>query len=103
MIHLVLPGVAYGGGGYVAGRMGHVLGKEIFLHVGPRKLPCIPHHWIPGAAALGYGAVAGMPLLACAGAGMVISDWDDLVAGRFFGASPADTLPHHMRTFWGLD
>ena len=103
MIGFTLPAMAFGGTGYLVGRVGHVLGSEIYFKCGRVNFSVVPHHWVPGVAAIGYGAAAAMPLLIFAGAGLVISDWDDLMAGRVFGASPADQLPHHLRTFWGLD
>ena len=81
-------------GGFCAGRAGHYYGGHVHG---------VPHHWIPGACAVAYGLAARNPAVTAAGVGMMVSDWHDLVALRFWAPSAADLLPRGQRRFWALD
>lgn len=85
---------AWGGGGYLAGRIGHRFGNT---------MPGLLHHWIPGALCIVGGAIHANPPLLAAGFGLVVSDWDDYREMRIHAPAPADLLPKAQRTFWGFD
>jgi len=77
---------------YAIGRVGHVLGGQLNT----------PHHWIYGVIAVIIGIIFrkydwGKWLIAF-GLGMIISDFKDMIDGKFFGP---DTVK--VKKFWGID
>lgn len=75
--------------GYLAGRCGHVLAS--------RGRISGPHHWIAGAIVLGIGLAARSPFIAGIGAGLVVSDFNDMIGGK---TTQPDKRDGHL---WGTD
>ena len=78
--------------GYAIGRIGHILGGHLNT----------PHHWIYGVLLIILGVIFHQHTLAqwaiAFGIGHTISDWNDMIALKFYG--PDEPGPKH---FWGLD
>lgn len=90
MIIVVLLGFAFLG--YAIGRISHILGGHLNA----------PHHWIYGILLIVIGTFFYKHSLAqwaiAFGVGHTISDWNDMLAGKFFG--PDEPGP---KRFWGID
>ena len=83
--------------GYILGRIGHY-----WINPAIGNPNWAPHHWIYGVLALLTGVfMSGFAALTLIGFGIghIISDFDDLLAGRFIGSDDETQKLH----FWGTD
>jgi len=83
--------------GYLFGRWSHY-----YLNLATGNLSWPPHHWLYALVMIILGLFFSEtfwgPVFVYFGAGFFVSDWNDFIKLRFFGAD--DTTKHN---FWGFD